>query len=99
MRRFRFRLPFLWPLIAIVVHAQPRQSELSSYLRGAWTKQEVSFGERNATITLPDGWSIREGGISVSDAEKSDCQIAFALSPGNFEQRLAERLGEDRKIS
>jgi len=83
----------------MVVNAQPRQTDLPSYLRGAWTKQTVAFGERNVTIKLPDGWAIREGGISVSDAEKVDCRIDFALKSGNFEQRLAEELAEDRRIS
>lgn len=97
---FRFGLSFVCSLIAVMaVQAQPSQADLPSYLRGAWTKRKVSFGERNATIRLPDGWSIREGGISVSDAEKSDCRIDFALRSGNFEQRLADKLAEDRRIS
>jgi hypothetical protein len=84
----------------MAVHAQPRQADLPSYLRGSWSKQTVTFGERNATISLPEGWSIRDGGISVSDAEAAaDCHIDFLLMPGENEQRLARELAEDRKTS
>jgi hypothetical protein len=100
MRQFRFGLAFLWLLImAVVSHAQPQQTRLPSILRGDWTKERVSFGDQSATISLPDGWSVREGGISVSDAEKLDCRIDFTVRPGKFAQRLAEELAEDRRIS
>ena len=101
MRRFRFLLSFVCLLTVIMaVHAQPRQADLPSYLRGSWTKQTVTFGVRSATISLPDGWSIREGGISVSEAEAaSDCHIDFVLLSGDYEQRLAHELAEDRRTS
>jgi hypothetical protein len=100
MRRFRLGVSFVWMwTAAMAVYGQPRQAGLPPYLRGAWTKQAVSFGERNATISLPEGWSIREGGISVSDAANSDCHIEFVLGSGDYEQSLAHALAEDRKIS
>ncbi|MGZ4808792.1 MAG: hypothetical protein ACXV7D_05625, partial [Thermoanaerobaculia bacterium] len=48
---------------------------------------------------LPEGWAVREGAISVSGAEESDCHIDFVLKSGNFEQRLAAALAQDRRIS
>jgi hypothetical protein len=99
MRPFRMVFYFVSLCMATLVNAQPRHADLPSYLRGTWTTQNVVFGERNATIKLPEGWAIREGGISVSDAESSDCKIDFALETGDFEQRLAEKLAADRRIS
>lgn len=100
MRGTRFGVSFAWSLLAAVaVHAQAPRPDLPSYLRGTWTTQSVSFGVHHATVRLPDGWSIREGGISISDAEASDCHINFVLLPGDFDHRLAEELAADRKIS
>src|SRR5450759_4439563 len=98
MRGTRFGVSFAWSLLAATaVHAQAQRPDLPSYLRGTWTTQSVSFGVHQATVRLPDGWSIREGGISISDAEVSDCHINFVLLPGDFDHRLAEELAADRK--
>jgi hypothetical protein len=101
MHPFRVSVFFAcWLIVAVAAHAQVPERSLPSYLRGSWTTQPASFGERQATVRLPDGWSLQEYGIAVSDVEKaSDCRITFLTFHDNFEQRLAGELAEDRKAS
>jgi hypothetical protein len=101
MRPFRVSVSFAcWLIVAAAAHAQVPDRSLPAYLRGPWTTQPASFGERQVTLRLPDGWSLQDYGIAVSEAEKaSECRIAFLTFPGNFEQRLAGELADDRKAS
>jgi hypothetical protein len=88
-----FRLTFLsiagCLLFTFAAHAQ--------LWREHWRTQKfVAFGY-DATVRLPDGWSVQERGIAP-DAEKGDCQIVFAPpARGNVEQLLALRIEEDRQ--
>ena len=101
MRLFRVSVSFAcWLIVAAAAHAQVSDRSPLAFLRGTWTTQPASFGERHATVRLPDGWSLQEYGIDVSDVEKaSECRIAFLTFSGNFEQRLAGEIAEDRKAS
>jgi hypothetical protein len=101
MLSFPFRASFAWWLLvaAAAAHAQAQGPDLPAHLRGPWTTQPVAFGVHHATVRLPDGWSLQEGGIAVSDGEKPDCRIDFLSTPGKFEQQLASELGEDRKTA
>jgi len=101
MRPFRVSVSFAcWLIVAVAAHAQVSDRSLPASLRGTWTTQPASFGERQVTLKLPDRWSLQDDGIAVSDAEKaSECRIAFLTLPDKFEQGLAGELAEDQKAS
>src|ERR1700686_365241 len=101
MRPFRVSVSVAgWLIVAATVHAQVPERSPPACLRGRWTTQPASFGERQVTLRLPEGWSLQDYGIAVSGAEKaSECHIAFLTFPGDFEQRLAGAPAEDQKAS
>jgi hypothetical protein len=90
------------PVFLMVAVASPSQTfydHVPQHLRGPWTDHHAAFGSHEATLRLPEGWSIQEGGIAVSESERQACQIAFVPTPGAYDEALARALAADREES
>jgi hypothetical protein len=99
MRPFRFAVVLLAGLLQFTVAGQAQPP-----WKDHWAPQTLSTAERSITVNLPDGWSLHEHGISISDAAMSDCHIEFvptrqAPTRENFDQRVAVALDEDGRHS
>jgi hypothetical protein len=96
MRAFRIGAMSLtgWLLVTVATYAQRPQEHL--------TTQTIAIGEYQVTLSLPDGWTLHEDGISFSDDDRSDCHIHFVAVRADlqlhasFEQRVAIKMNEDR---
>jgi hypothetical protein len=86
-------------LAAASAPSQTFYHHLPRHLQGPWIDQHAVFAMHEATIQLPEGWSIQEGGIAVSEAERQICRIDFVPTPGLYKDALARELAADRKTA